>query len=306
VYKHYQLTLFCLFCFLTASVATAAYDPYSTYPEVSTHGYLVRNNETLRSYYDRQTNNQHCTTPLYKELQRYKESLKSFYQWDTALNFGVSLGFGAILANTSCDQNFRNWYQEDFRSSGTDDWSRFCKIFGEGHYVIPAYLATSIAYRYLDEYWNLDAGSGKNFGQWASRSSQAILVGFPVLLVGQYATGASRPSDEKSWGSHWKPFTDNHGISGHAFLGAVPFITAAQMTDHFLLKSVLYFGSTLTGWSRINDDAHYLSQAILGWYLAYLSCRAVTRTENPNFGRGLTVFPLVTADTVGVGITYRR
>jgi len=302
MFKFYPAILFCLFC----SALMAAYDPYETYSMTTMDGYLVRNDgENIRSYYNQQSEDQRCTRPLAKEFQRYKESLKSFYQWDTALNYSLALGLGATLANTSCDENFQTWYQDHTRSSGTDDWSRIFKTFGEGSFMIPAYFATSFAYRYLDEYWNLKAGSGKNIGEWASRSSRAVLVGFPPLLVGQLMVGASRPG-ENPWGSQWRPFNDNNGISGHAFVGAIPFITAAQMTDQFWLKSIFYFGSTLTAWSRVNDDAHFLSQAILGWYLAYLSCRAVTRTENPNFGRGLTVFPLVTMDTVGVGVMYRR
>ena len=304
--RFFQILSFFLFFLLATSTTIAAYDPYETYPMTSIEGYLIRNDDkSIRTYYNRQSESRRSARPLVKELQKYKESLQSFYQWDTALNYGIALGFGAALANTDCDDSFRDWVQNDVRSSGTDDWNRIFKTFGEGYYVIPAYFVTSFAYRYLDEYWNLEVGSGKYFGEWASRSSRAILVGFPPLLLGQWMVGASRPG-ENSWGSQWRPFHDNNGISGHAFIGAVPFITAAQMTDQFWLKSLFYFGSTLTGWSRINDDAHYLSQVVLGWYLAYLSCRAVTRTENPKFGRGLTVFPLVTADTVGIGVTYRR
>ena len=286
----------------------AAYDPYETFSNISVEEYLARhdgNTQSIRSYYDRQTKNRRCGRPLVKELRKYKESLKSFYQWETALNFSVALGLGATLANTAWDGNFQNWYQSHVRSSSENDWSRIFKVPGEGNCVIPAYFAASFVYRYLDEYWELEVGSGKNLGEWASRSSRAILVGFPPLLFGQLAVGASRPG-ENPWGSQWRPFNDDNGISGHTFLGAIPFITAAQMTDRFWLKSLFYFGSTLPAWSRVNDNSHYLSQVILGWYLAYLSCRAVTRTENPNFGRGFTVFPLVSADTVGVGIMYRR
>jgi membrane-associated phospholipid phosphatase len=324
VYKFFQLALFCLFYFFTAFIPSAAYDDdwYDTFsqptldwydpspqpfvPQPSVEKSLPWNNESQdksKEIYPRDGHRRN-TKPLFKELRKYKESLKSFYQWDTALNFSVALGLGATLANTSCDGSFRNWYQDNVRSSGTDDLTRAFKPFGEG-FLIPVYVVTSVTYRYIDEYWELDAGCGKNFGEWASRSSRAILVGFPPLLLGQNLLGASRPN-ENVWGSQWKPFSDDNGISGHAFLGTIPFITAAQMTDRIWLKSLFYFGSTLTLWNRINDDSHYLSQVILGWYLAYLSCRAVTRTEIPNMGRGLTVFPLVTTDTIGVGIMYRR
>jgi len=45
-------------------------------------------------------------------------------------------------------------------------------------------------------------------------------------------------------------------------------------------KGIFYGLSTLPGLSRINDDVHYFSQAALGWYLAYLSCAAIEKTED--------------------------
>ena len=265
----------------------------------------IEKNETVGESYKKIRKQQYSSRPIVKELQRYKESLFSFYKLDTAMNFGLALGLGGALANSPCDDNFANWYQNHVRTDFTDEIGRVSKVFGEGSVMISAVLVTSFAYRYMDEYWDLRGSDAENVGQWASRSSRAIFVGFPPLLIGQYILGASRPGEEHG-DSHWKPFSDINSISGHAFMGAIPFITAAQMTDNIGVKSLLYAGSTFTAWSRVNDNHHYLSQVILGWYLAYLSCKAVSRTENPNFGRGLTVFPLVTADTAGIGIIYRR
>lgn len=46
-------------------------------------------------------------------------------------------------------------------------------------------------------------------------------------------------------------------------MGAVPFLTAAEMTDDARIRPLLYLGSGLAGTSRINDDAHYLDSASL-------------------------------------------
>ena len=103
--------------------------------------------------------------------------------------------------------------------------------------------------------------------------------------------------------SHWHPFRRANAVSGHAYIGAIPFITAAQMTDKPVVKGLFYVLSTVCAWSRINDDAHYLSQAVLGWYLAYLSVRAVTKTESRRpLPRGLTIFPLSGAGVVGIPV----
>ncbi len=242
--------------------------------------------------------------PLREELRLYCKSLPSFYAWDNALNFGVALAVAAPLANTSVDWDFRSWYQDDVRSTESDDFASACKTFGEGAQMLPLIIGLGMAYRYL----KVDCGwEQKQFdltGEWASRSARAVFVGFPTLLVGQVVLGSGRPDDGPD-ASYWDPFKSSHGISGHAFIGAIPFITAAQMTDRVWLKTIFYGGSMLTGWSRINDDAHFLSQVILGWYLAYLSCRSISRIENPHFGRGLTVFPVLDSRMSGLGVMYR-
>ncbi|MGL6196450.1 MAG: phosphatase PAP2 family protein [Thermoguttaceae bacterium] len=247
----------------------------------------------------------YLTFPLKAELNKYKTGTIRFYQWDTALNFSLALGCGAVLANTSIDDNFNDWYQDDIRNSGTDNTAKFFKTFGEGKYMIPSVIALGFAYRYMQIDYNMSGKHVSSIGEWGSRSGRAYWVGFPALLLGQIVLGASRPG-ENPWGSQWRPFKDNNAISGHAFIGAVPFITAAQMTNKIWLKSILYLGSTMTAWSRVNDEAHYLSQVILGWYLAYLSVRAITLTEDPKYGRGLTVFPITETNMLGIGVLYTR
>jgi membrane-associated phospholipid phosphatase len=223
---------------------------------------------------------------------------RNFYSWPTM--FGLALGFGggAILANTSLDQDYRNWYQDDVRSSDTDDFARSCKVFGEGQIFIPACAGLAVL-----NVWCQDVPLLGVAGDFGDRTTRAFLVGAPPMLLMQFVTGASRP-EEAAYRSHWRPFEDNNGVSGHAFMGAVPFITAAQMCENPLLKGGFYFCSTLAGWSRVNDDAHYLSQVCLGWWMAYLACQSVSQT---NFEERLVaVTPLVTPEMTGVGIIIRR
>jgi len=122
-------------------------------------------------------------------------------------------------------------------------------------------------------------------------------------LFGQVCLGGDRPHDE-SIGSRWRPFQYGHGVSGHAFVGAVPFITAAQMAENPWLKGGLYCLSVLPGWSRIEHDKHYLSQVGLGWWLAYLACSAVDTTGQP--ARPYAVAPVITPEFVGVNVVFQR
>ncbi|MGL4593909.1 MAG: phosphatase PAP2 family protein [Thermoguttaceae bacterium] len=247
--------------------------------------------------------------------ERVFSDYKNLYNLDNALNFGVALSGGAILANTSMDQNFRNWYQKDVRSSGTNDFAKACKIFGEGSYMLPITITSALFYRYWQERkypsyssYRSNLYEKNQVGEFMSRTARGYVVGAPTLLLGQFILGGDRPTSGSDHGSYWKPFQQDHGISGHAFIGAMPFITAAQMTDKIWIKSIFYTLSTLPGWSRINDDAHYLSQVVLGWYLAYLSARAISETESggQKLPKGLTIFPITGYDSVGFGVQYRR
>lgn len=177
------------------------------------------------------------------------------------LKFGGALAGGGLLANTSGDREAHEFYQDNLRSGAANTLSDVSKVPGEVFVAVPLILGVHLL---------SDEGP---VAVWAERSLRALFLGGPLGLAVQSATGGARPKEGES---KWKPFKDNNGLSGHAFVGAVPFITAAKMEDGALEKSILYAASALPALSRINDGEHYLSQAFLGWYLAYLSSSVVS------------------------------
>jgi hypothetical protein len=196
----------------------------------------------------------------------------SFYSSNSLRHLSVVLVGAWVLANTAADEEIQDWYREEIRSRETDDVSRLVKPMGNGRAVVPACVVTLILGHLAG-----DAPSGSLLRQWSGRSLRAMLLGAPPVLFLQVATGASRPSEGDS---RWHPFEDDNGVSGHSFVGAVPFLSAARMTQDRLPKSLFYVGSMLCGLSRVNDDAHYLSQSALGWWVAYLATGSVEETES--------------------------
>jgi hypothetical protein len=224
-----------------------------------------------------------------------------YYSGESLGKLAIGVGAAAAFANTGADVDLRSEYQERLRCVGTDDVSEMLhvpKFLGNGYVTIPIFAASALVGSSFDE-----TPLGRGVGEWGGRSLRTILVGAPPMLAMQWVTGASRPG-ETSGGSHWKPFDDSNGVSGHAFMGAAPFISAAKMTDAPLWKAGLYFASALPALSRINDDRHYASQVVLGWWMAYLAAIAVDETQLAQ--RHLTVGPTILPDGVGVGIEYRR
>ena len=229
-----------------------------------------------------------------------RDDYRNFYT-ESDLQFAVmGLAIGATFAHTDIDEDFRNWWQDDVRSNAWGDFSNFAKPLGDGHISVAIMGAALVGGALADE---TRLGSATN--TWGNRSLRAVAVGAPPLLLLQVATGAGRPGDSTAE-SDWRPFQDGNGVSGHAFMGAVPFIVAAQMTDNPLLSGLWYTGSMMTGISRINDDDHYLSQVVLGWWLAKMACDAVDKTEGRKVKQSKIVPLLGAGGTVGVGLELRR
>ncbi len=190
-----------------------------------------------------------------------------FYHSDNAPWLGATWLLGGIMANTDIDRKIQDAYNEYIWSETTDDVARIVKTFGDTETVwLYAGLA---AYNRLA----CDRDCGR-IPEWGDKSLQAILIGLPAVWSSQAILGGDRPYRGNSF---WTPFQfgRQHAVSGHAFVGAVPFLTAAQMTDNDAAKGVLYLMSTLTAWSRLNDQKHYFSQALMGWLYASKATEAV-------------------------------
>lgn len=204
-----------------------------------------------------------------------------------------TLGAAAILANTTMDQEFSDWYQDDVRSESLDDIAEVAKLFGEQWPMVGLYAGSSVLGRWLDV--------DPRFAEWGDQSLRSMFVGVPPLLFLQRALGSSRPNDVPP-SSKWNFWNDDNGASGHTFVGAVPFLVAGRLAQRPRVKATWYAMSTLTGWSRINDNDHYLSQVIIGWWLAYAATEAVERSEHRRF----EVAPALIDDTIGIEATWQR
>jgi membrane-associated phospholipid phosphatase len=220
------------------------------------------------------------------------EDYRNFYALENVEYLAIGIGIAGVLANTSIDGEVQGWDQASLRNGDTDNFSREVKPFGDGRITVPVYLGAAI----LGELAK-DIKAGSTTGEWGKRSLRAIVVGAPPMLLLQRGLGASRPKEDDS---HWRPLKDSNGVSGHSFMGAVPFITAARMTDNPYLRYFFYLGSTLTGWSRINDNSHYFSQALVGWWMAQLAATCVEEGETEK--RRLVIAPAPVADGVGFTI----
>jgi len=233
-------------------------------------------------------------------IERMWDDQKNFYSPESLTLLGGGLILGGTMANTSIDDGIHRHFQSSVRGATSDDWFHSLhasKELGNGMYILPVFATAWAAGELFP-----DNALVETSGQWGERSIRGFVVGAPPLIIMQQLTGGSRPT-ETSDSSEWHPMRDNNGISGHAFMGSLPFITAAKMTDNRGYQLLFYAGSTIAPLSRVNDNAHYPSQVALGWWMAYLAASAIDATDNPN--ARWRFYPYSTREGSGIMAEYR-
>ena len=203
------------------------------------------------------------------------DDLRCFYSRRNLVRLAIGFAIGALLANTPIDQWLEDACQHqihsDSRTATNLQW--VAKQVGDRHVVIIAPLAT-MAIGALAPANPATAA----IGSWGLQFTRTFLVAAPTAYGATWLLGGDRPKNGN--GSAWQPWRKKqYGISGHAMAGAIPFLVAASMTANPVAQSALYVCSGLTAWSRIDCQAHYPSQAFLGWWLTFLGMRVVRKKK---------------------------
>jgi hypothetical protein len=185
------------------------------------------------------------------------------------IRYGLALGTAAVLAHLGGDESFDRWHTRtldvregrggrDQPPSPSDRIAAVAKPAGERWWFL-VWLAAALG----DWLWR-----STPFTRWGRANFEAFCVGLPSLWVIQRGLGANRPSS--TGGSpRWQPLRGANSASGHAFIGAVPWWTLARRIDARAASGVVAALGLVTGWSRLNDRKHYLSQVLLGWVIAW-------------------------------------
>jgi hypothetical protein len=186
------------------------------------------------------------------------------YSRRSFLKLGAAVVVAGAVVYSGADEAVTRLHDKHVRSKSSDRLSRVGYELGQRPWFLAwAGLAA------------VDAWVRSNpLTRWGRANFETMAVGLPVLWTVQRALGADRPSADEPT-PNWRPFASDHAASGHAFIGAVPWLNAARAAGLHRWRPLLLMGSTLSGWSRLNDRKHYLSQVWLGWFIAWQATNAV-------------------------------
>lgn len=167
------------------------------------------------------------------------------------------------------DQPIRNRIHDPKDSFGRAV-SDFGNAFGNTLYVYPGLLASSILGKAI--------GSRGLYGVSSRALKSTLLAGAGTVIL-KSLVGRERPAADNAYRFHPFRFKDNSFPSGHtavAFALATSFAREIRGTwDDVALYSL----ATLTAYSRMHDDRHWMSDVVFGAGVGILSTRFIHRRE---------------------------
>jgi membrane-associated phospholipid phosphatase len=162
--------------------------------------------------------------------------------------------FGVVVASSALDDAVRD-YTQDHRSAGKDDVAAFFRHMGQPEVYVTVGLGTLLT-GFIAEDGGIQRAGG--------RITASLITAGAANSALKLLVGRKRPNDSTD-PYEFAPFSNNDAFpSGHT---AMAFALATSVSDeiHAWPVSVGLFGAaTLTGWSRINDNKHWLSDVLGG------------------------------------------
>jgi membrane-associated phospholipid phosphatase len=187
--------------------------------------------------------------------------------WEAGAVVGLTAGSLAI------DQSVRHWLVRD-TARLPSFLVRTGDAFGSISYVYPALLVGTLSGKALGH-------RGLEGVSW--RALESTVVAGAAALALKSAIGRRRPDVAPNTAFSFRPFAfkGNSFPSGHATVAfALATSLSAETKDHWT-DALFYSAATLTGYSRINDDRHWLSDIVFGAGLGIISARLVHRWHRP-------------------------
>ncbi len=200
------------------------------------------------------------TVLLPAPLEAQQDSSHVIKWWHGALAVG---GISALLLLDPPVQR----YAQDNRGTGSDDVASVVRHFGEPEVYVTVTLGLAVA--------GLAAGDSRLVGS-AKRVGASLLLAGVTTSVGKIVLGRARP-EETLDATSFSPFSGQDAMpSGHTTMA---FALATSLADeiHRTWASVGLYGlATAVGWSRINDNRHWLTDVVSGALVGITSAKLVS------------------------------
>lgn len=220
--------------------------------------------------------------------------------WRPADWLKVSLILGATLRLADEDEDIEIWVQSK-RDNRTNTVAAIGRPFGDGRYVLPALGALHFYGRF----------SGNNkLRRTALLGCESVVVSGVITGAIKYLSHKHRPSsgqvDEIAWGGPAASTAHLSFPSGHATCAfAIGTVVAMEYESNAFVPPLAYAAAALCAFSRVNDNAHWMSDVIVGSAIGHLTARALVGRHGGGRRSSLDLEPLLSSRGTGLSLSYR-
>jgi membrane-associated phospholipid phosphatase len=220
--------------------------------------------------------------------------------WRPADWLRLSLMVGATLRLADEDDDIKTWLQSR-RSPRTDAVASIGKPFGDGRYILPA----------LGVLYCFGRSSGNDrLQRVALLGVESAAVSGVITAAMKYLSHKRRPSavegDEIPWGGPAASTAHVSFPSGHSACAfAVATVIAMEYEEERFVPVLAYGAAVMCAFSRLNDNAHWMSDVIVGSAIGHLTARVIVGRHSGGGESHLGLEPLFNNRGTGLSLTYR-
>jgi membrane-associated phospholipid phosphatase len=220
--------------------------------------------------------------------------------WRPADWLKVSLLVGATLRLADEDEDIKTWVQRK-RDDRTNTIAAIGKPFGDGIYTLPVLGVLYCCGRF---------SGNERLRRTALLGCESVVVSGVITGAIKYLAHKPRPSSREVDGIPWGgPAASTAHLSfpsGHSACAfAIGTVVAMEYKGNALVPPLAYAAAALCAFSRVNDNAHWMSDVIVGSAIGHLTARAIVGRHGGGHESRLGLEPLVSNRGTGLSLSYR-
>jgi membrane-associated phospholipid phosphatase len=219
----------------------------------------------------------------------------SGYDW---LKFALITGAAIAVADDETD--VQQWVQTR-RDDNTHFVADLAEPMGNGKYALPALGALYLFGRV----------SGRDRARRAALLSfESVIISCGITGMVKYLAHKHRPLEASTDDIAWEgPSISTAYVSfpsGHSTCAfAIGTVLASEYRDNRLVPPLAYAAAALCAMSRMHDNAHWLSDVIIGSAIGHFTARTIVCRHSSTGGRGFSLVPSVRDNGPGLSLAYR-
>ncbi|MBU1598697.1 phosphatase PAP2 family protein [bacterium] len=226
-----------------------------------------------------------------------KALITSPSHWDNSDWIKASLFTGITAGLYAYDGDIQGWVQKN-RSDTSDGISRFAKPFGDRRYAVPIICGFYLYGHCLEN---------EKAKRTALLSLESLVISNLFTETIKHAGHRHRPNTMDSYNKWDGPSFSASNLSfpsGHTSSAfAIATVIASEYDDAPLIPTLSYAVATLTGLSRINDNAHWASDVFFGAGIGYFVGKAIVNLHSDKINSS-HILPIINGQYVALLAVY--